>query len=254
MSTGESQSNGASERVDQLLALFEQDHDLLAYCSRHQDRMLEVKAKLKPHVDAVTAQDIQDALKKYVERHKPREGSSGAADDDLEKLRAGLQQGLLDVVKQIERGYRITMWMYTAAFVVGLLMLIASTVTAMLRETNSAVLIGGLGAADVIAFLIFKPAQDLQASRGSLAQLQAAFFAWINDIHNWNDYLYLLQNESGSALPSFEKWKQISEIQGRSTEQMVRLISMHTQYAPDMKKPSRRGAGRNAPPASEPAG
>src|SRR5208282_4295465 len=100
-------------------------------------------------------------------------------------------------------------------------------------------------------FLVFKPAQDLQASRGGLAQLQAAFFAWINDIHNWNEYLELLQNEAATGAPPFEVCKQISEIQGRSTERMARLISTHTHFAPEMKRQS-RSSNKSAIAAPDP--
>jgi hypothetical protein len=249
MSKNGSLSNGAGERLDQVLALFVKNPELLAFCSQHQDQPVEVKAKVKEFVADVTVEDIQGALKKYAQQRI----SVRTPDHNLEKLRTGLQKGLLEVVEQIDRGYRITMWMYTAAFIMGLVMLATSMITALLRENHSAVLLGGLGAADVITFLIFKPAQDLQASRGGLAQLQAAFFAWINDIHNWNDYLELLQNEAGTGAPPFEKCKQISEIQGRSTELMARLISMHTRAAPDITKPRRQGRTGKTASAAKPS-
>ncbi len=253
MSENESLSKGTADRVDRVLALFLADPELLDFCVQHDpDRMHDCIGKLKTHFVDITADEIQEALIKYVERRKPRPGTTRTSDHELEELRAGLQKGLLEVVKQIDSGYRITMGMYTAAFVVGISMLVASIVTALFRETDSAALLGGLGTADVITFLVFKPAQDLQASRGGLAQLQAAFFAWINDVHNWNEYLELLQNESGSVAPSFDTCKQISEIQGRSTERMAQLISMHTRFAPDIKGALRRGrTSKHEPPAGD---
>ena len=238
MSTTNSVSSSAGKRVGQLVGLFVKDPELLEFCSRNQDRMIEVRARVKQYVPEVTVEDIQGALKEYAARRKPRSETDGKADPDLDNLRAGLQSGLLEVVRQIDRGYRITMWMYTAAFVVGLSMLVVSMIAAF-RDLHSAALLGGLGALDVITFLVFKPAEDLQASRGGLAQLQAAFFAWINDIHNWNEYLDLLQNESGAGAPPFDTCKQISEIQGRSTEHMATLISTHTRFALETKKPRR---------------
>jgi hypothetical protein len=44
----------------------------------------------------------------------------------------------------------------------------------------------GAGVTDVIAFIVFKPAEDLQKSRAPLAQLVSAFLTWFNDSHNWN--------------------------------------------------------------------
>jgi hypothetical protein len=253
MSSDESLPDGAGKRVNRVLALFEKNAELLAFCVQHQHQMTEVKTEVKKYVPDVTAEDIQGALKKYAEqRIRARRKADDATDGEFKRLRDGLQNGLLEVVEQIDRGYRITMWMYTAAFIMGMLMLAASMLTALLRDVHSAILLGGLGAADVLTFLIFKPAQDLQASRGGLAQLQATFFAWINDIHNWNEYLDVLRDEAGASAPPFDKCRQISEIQGRSTEQMVRLIGEHTNFAPGPGKAARHvRAHKTEPPAGD---
>lgn len=149
-------------------------------------------------------------------------------DDPSIALRDGFQAGLLGVVRQIDIGYQVTMWMYTAAFALGMLMMLAALVGALIRPDNTNLYLAGLGAADVIIFLIFRPAQDLQASRGNLAQLQAAFFAWINDVHNWNRYLDLLEKESGNNAPPFDKAREVSEIMVHNTERMVRLVGEYS--------------------------
>jgi hypothetical protein len=246
MSASEPPLDGAEGRVAKLLALFDRTPELLKLCSREDQ--IEAKTRVKEHIPGVTIDDIQAAVKEYAARRKVPAGSAHRSGDELKRLRDALQTGLIEVVGQIDRGYRITMAMYTAAFIVGILMLLVSTFAALFKDVRSATLLGGLGAADIITFLIFKPAQDLQASRGSLAQLQAAFFAWVNDIHNWNDYLDLLQNEAGAGAPPFDKCKEISEIQGRSTEQMSRLISQHTQFAPGPKTGARSRRSRGNPP------
>jgi hypothetical protein len=256
MSTDESTSNGSAiSRAGAVLALFEKEPEVFGFCLQHQAQMIEAKRRVKQYIADVTVEDIQQALENYLARKNATSGRVAKSDDEqFRLLQQGLQAGLLEVVKQIDRGYRITMGMYTAAFVVGIAMLITSTVSALLQNVHSAALLGGLGAADIVAFLVFKPAQELQSSRGSLAQLQAAFFSWINDVHNWNDYLDLLQNEAGSAPPSFEKFKEISEIQARSTGQMVHLIAEFTRFGepPKMRLPRRRAASRTASPGREP--
>ena len=249
MDPDESPSNGSkiSRGADAVLALFEKDPEVFGFCLQHQAQMIEAKRRVRQYIADVTVEDIQGALEQHLARRNAASPKTGKTDDvQFKLLQQGLQEGLLEVVRQIDRGYRITMGMYTAAFVVGIAMLVTSTVAAFFKDVHSAALMGGLGAADVVAFLIFKPAQELQASRASLAQLQAAFFAWINDMHNWNDYLDLLQNESGSAPPSFEKFKEISEIQSRSTTQMVHLIAEFTRATEPSRPrlPRRRGASR----------
>ena len=159
-------------------------------------------------------------------------------------LRDGFQAGLLGVVRQIDIGYRITMWMYTAAFALGMLMMLAALVGAFIRPGNTNLYLAGLGAADVITFLIFKPAQDLQASRGNLAQLQAAFFAWINDVHNWNRYLDSLEKESGKNAPPFDKAKEVSEIMVHNTERMVRLVGEYGKILAKLPADSKPHRGR----------
>jgi hypothetical protein len=160
-------------------------------------------------------------------------------------LRDGFQAGLLGVVRQIDMGYQITMWMYTAAFALGMLMMLAALVGAFIRPGNTNLYLAGLGAADVITFLIFKPAQDLQASRGNLAQLQAAFFAWINDVHNWNRYLDSLEKESGKNAPPFDKAKEVSEIMVHNTERMVRLVGEYSKILDKLPADSKQHRGRS---------
>jgi hypothetical protein len=160
-------------------------------------------------------------------------------------LRDGFQAGLLGVVRQIDTGYQITMWMYTAAFALGMLMMLAALVGAFIRPGKTNLYLAGLGAADVITFLIFKPAQDLQASRGNLAQLQAAFFAWINDVHNWNRYLDSIERESGKNAPPFDKAKEVSEIMVHNTERMVRLVGEYSKLLDKVPVRSKQHRGRS---------
>jgi hypothetical protein len=109
MSSDESLPDGAGERLNRVLALFEKNAELLAFCVQHQHQMTEVKTEVKKYVPDVTAEDIQGALKKYAEhRIRARRKADGATDDEFKKLREGLQNGLLEVVEQIDRGYRIT--------------------------------------------------------------------------------------------------------------------------------------------------
>ena len=224
-----------------VLSLLERDPDLLRQCIDHPDERLEAKSRVVKEVPGATVEDIDAAVEQYLAKQaSSRAGQVKSDGEQFRKLQQGLQDGLLEVVRQIDRGYRITMWMYTIAFAVGITMLLTSTVTAFMHDVQRTAVLGGLGAADVIAFLIFKPAQELQSSRGSLAQLQAAFFAWINDIHNWNDYLDQLEQQARPAPPAFDKVRAISEIQSHTTEQMVRLISNFTKASESISKRSSR--------------
>jgi hypothetical protein len=98
-----------------------------------------------------------------------------------------LNNRILTVIDQIDKGFRRVMTMYTIAFYVGIGMIVVSVAATLYTKENMfALLFGGAGAVDVVAFFVFKPAEDLQKSRGHLAQLTSAFLTWFNDIYNWN--------------------------------------------------------------------
>jgi hypothetical protein len=89
---------------------------------------------------------------------------------------------------------------------------------------------GGLGLAGVIGSLVARPVQDLQNSRANLAQLQAVFINWINDIHNWNRYWELVMNQNrgpNQPPPPLEEVSKISNILANSARQMMELIEQH---------------------------
>jgi len=143
--------------------------------------------------------------------------------ENLFDLQTKLQEGLVDVIKQIETGYERVMTMYTVAFYMGVLLVATSVIASLYyRSDKSTLILGGLGLVDIIASMIFKPAQDLQNSRGNLAQLYAANFNWINDVHNWNEYL----NGSRQSL-DIDNLTKVSKTMMEHTEQMMKLIKLY---------------------------
>jgi hypothetical protein len=127
---------------------------------------------------------------------------------------------LRDTVKQIERGFRTTMVMYTVAFYLGVGLIVAATVMAFVKEQALLpIVFGTLGIADLIAYFITKPPQDLQFSRARLAQLQAAFFHWFMDYTNWNGLLM----ERGDE----DSLKRVSAVLMANTEKTMQLIDTY---------------------------
>ena len=112
---------------------------------------------------------------------------------DEQKFSEKLRQDLLDVIDQIEVGFKYTMRMYIVAFAVGVVLLGSIVVLAFVPEIKSnwytSAILGSAGIIDVVAFLLFKPTEGLQISRGNLAQLQTAFITWINQMHTWNYFI-----------------------------------------------------------------
>ncbi len=114
-------------------------------------------------------------------------------------LREALEKRILSVIDEVDKGFRRVMQMYTIAFYMGLgLILMAFLGSLYWKENPFLPLFGGVGLVDVVAFFVFRPVEDLQRSRGNLAQLVSAFLTWYNDTHNWNQVIVkeLRKNDS----------------------------------------------------------
>lgn len=110
--------------------------------------------------------------------------------DSLKGMRKELENRILTVIDEVADGFRKVMKMYSVVFYTGLGLIIFSVLATLYFRDNMFVLFfGGAGVADIVAFFIFKPAEDLQRSRANLAQLVSAFLTWYNDTHNWNQVL-----------------------------------------------------------------
>lgn len=157
--------------------------------------------------------------------------------DDLKRERErnretanNLSNELLGVIRQIMEGFDRVMNMYTVAFYMGVfLVFLGVTISLMFRENLLGVALGGLssglGFVDIAAIMIYKPANELQNSRGNLAQLQAALFTWINDMSNWNAFLERLdQSTSVGGIPSFDELEKVSKLSFENLERAMGLI------------------------------
>ena len=133
------------------------------------------------------------------------------SDDNMQKLYEKLQtnfadmaltlrQSVLNVVEQIETGFKKVMQMYVIAFYVGITLLAVGVISGLvLRENMLALVFGGLGTGDIVGYFVYKPAEDLQKSRGNLAQLEMAFINWIGDAHNWSEVFRQTFNQAKSG-------------------------------------------------------
>lgn len=96
-----------------------------------------------------------------------------------------MQARILATLKDIDDGFKRVMFMYVVTFYVGIGLILFSCISSFLSGVQQFTLLsGGLGVVDVVTFLIFKPAESLQISRGTLAQLISAFLTWYSDSKN----------------------------------------------------------------------
>lgn len=133
-----------------------------------------------------------------------------------------LREGLVGVTVDISQGFKEVMRMYKVAFYLGVVLIGVSIISSLfLREAVLPIAFGAFGLADIAAVFIFKPVEKLQISRANLAQLQAAYASWVNDIHNWNDYWKRTLNREDYSL---EDLKMASDIMINNTEKLIEVI------------------------------
>ncbi|MFZ3169960.1 MAG: hypothetical protein WA130_20295 [Candidatus Methanoperedens sp.] len=213
----------------------------------------DIQADEKDWLEALNAYWIIDKLEEATGLASPISSITRQTQPSLqgEEFDMGLelQKGLVCVVKQIDKGYERVMTMYTIAFYLGIFMVLVSVFASLaLRSDASVLILGGLGMADIIASLVFQPAQSLQNSRSDLAQLQAAFFNWINDVHNWDAYLRLLHEEANSNKhpPAFDNLREVSNMLVHNTERMMKLVENYCEI-PLKKKLEKNKKDKNQP-------
>lgn len=145
--------------------------------------------------------------------------------------------GLQTTVKQIDEGFNATMRMYTVAFYLGVGLVVASAIFAVVTDGSLfALALGGLGTADIITYFLTKPPQDLQRSRADLTQLQAAFFNWFTDAYNWNSYL----SAKGPSVQLAEL-KEVSATLFANTDRTMGLIEKYCELVASSKRPQEEG-------------
>ena len=218
------------QKALEILRLWQQDKNLLLECQRRlqEDKAEEILELLRQRNLEAKAEDLMLALDaQWIFGKMAETQGGGRKARPTFDLRLSLQEGLARVVEQIDAGYRRAMTMYTVAFYLGVALVLVSVFAALVLDSErAAAVLGGLGMADILAAMIFRPAQEVQNSRGNLAQLQAAFFSWFNDVFNWNQYLQLIDREASgrNVPPEFERLRKVSEAQMRTVARMMALI------------------------------
>jgi hypothetical protein len=87
--------------------------------------------------------------------------------------------GIKSTLKQIDAAYRVTSRMYQVSFMLGIALIIMAIITGFIgKDSLLTSIFGALGLLDVLVFFLLKPQEKLQASRSSLAQVQAALYNW----------------------------------------------------------------------------
>jgi hypothetical protein len=134
-----------------------------------------------------------------------------------------MKMGLQRTLEQIDSAYRSTMLMYQITFYLGVVLIVVAVgATLFGREPLLPAVFGTLGIIDLLAFFLFKPQERLQASRSSLAQVQAALYNWFMDSVNLNTLMGAL----GQA-KEFGEAQKVSEALLAHTEKTLEMLQKY---------------------------
>ena len=110
--------------------------------------------------------------------------------DETLGVASEMKHGLNATLSQIQTAFTRTMIMYQISFYLGVILIIAAVASAfLLKETLISAVFGSLGVIDILTFFLAKPQEQLESSRASLAQMQAALYNWFMDSANQITYL-----------------------------------------------------------------
>lgn len=136
----------------------------------------------------------------------------------------GIKDALQDVIKDAKSAYKYVLWMYVAAFLLGIALIAVAIVFAARGQTILAVAFGAIGLVDLVTQFIYKPPLELQSSRSNLAQLMIAITNWFADLMNLNTYMA----NQGTGI-SLETIRALSDMQNNNTAKILDLIEQYSE-------------------------
>jgi len=168
--------------------------------------------------------------------------------DETKDVRELSAQSTIFTQKLLDRtltSFGIVLILYILAFVVGLILIGVSLKLALDSPTTNEYLASFFGAAGVfdISFLLYKPAQQIQRSRGNATQLWMAFSEWLY-ISIWSGKTYhrlftILENSSDQTI--LAQMLKILKIKAETTVNLIESIEKNVAARPDEKGTKKNG-------------
>ena len=100
-----------------------------------------------------------------------------------------LKFSLKDTLKESKNSQNITKWMYIFSFCLGMALIIAAVVFAVMDKAILAIAFGTFGMVDIVAHFIADPPARLQESRSNYVQLIGLTLAWFKETVNNDAYI-----------------------------------------------------------------
>ena len=111
--------------------------------------------------------------------------------------------------------------MYTAAFIIGILLIVTGVVFGAMGKTVLSIAFGTLGVIDIVTHFIKMPANKIQESRSNLSQLQVVLLVWLKEFVNNDALCGKLLN---GPTPSLQQYELLSKISIGNTARLLKLI------------------------------
>jgi len=160
----------------------------------------------------------EDELAKLKKLNEKVLEETGKSVDLLKKL----TNNVITVSDDIIQGLTDTRRMYLSIFILGIGLVLAALLFAVLTKTELfPLLFGSAGVLDLLAFFLKDPPQQLQKSRTNFCKLQAAYYQWLTDAANWSVLLYTLSREDKLGIKDM---KEASDSYIASFGELMRII------------------------------
>ena len=237
-----------SENIKGVIDMLVNNDELIKEMSslKGDNFVAHIKKNMKNKGMDCSDDELVDALEIFHSVHESIMHKSDAFlnEDDLglsESKKSSLEvatkfrEGLIRDLESVHKAYDKVMVMYTIAFYLGVFLIGFSLYSAVfLKNDILTILTGVLGTADIVTSFIYRPAQELQNSRGNLVQLKCAFFNWLNDLNCWNVYLNRAGRNKDNV--SYDEVKNVSKTMLENLSVIMELIEKYAIYKHTDKK------------------
>jgi hypothetical protein len=108
---------------------------------------------------------------------------------------------LRSTLNQLNLGYRLTLGMYVATFLLGVVLILIGLYMAIVKQSSIfGLLFTGVGSLDILIFFFSDPPAKLEQSRNNLAMLIAPYYAWYYEVVNRHELLRRYQLDMQNML------------------------------------------------------
>ena len=173
---------------------------------------------------------------------KTENASKKKDEDDIKILSKILSKYSTKIIQKTIDSFSIVLYLYVAAFAVGIFLIIFSAILAIFAESPEDIVlpgIFGIGGITELIILLYKPAKEIQRSRANASQLMAAFSEW-HFLSMWSGRTYaeLLKrfNKNGNKNPDLKSMMDILKLKKDLTVDLVRVIEETVAAREDKEK------------------